>query len=164
MKDTVVLWGNFSYPNAVDIGKKFYHQFTSILCNTDGLAVNLSAYPSKIHQDAFWWICTNSYLNIFLRRWGGCLPYPNAVGDRWGLTTPLEGHAVSGEDIHLHIFIIYIYIINMCKWIYIHLWYCHALMIDVINRIWLPCHTVTLYVCTKILLQPPHSHTTTIPT
>ena len=78
---SVVLLGNFSYPNS-NWEKKFYPYFTPILRL-------LPIYQGK--QDFLGWICINtcSYPNTFLRRWGGCLAFPNAVGDRWGLTTPL---------------------------------------------------------------------------
>ena len=40
-------------------------------------------------QDVFGWICINSYPIVFLRCWVGVWPYPTAIGDRLGLTTPL---------------------------------------------------------------------------
>ena len=36
-------------------------------------------------QDVFRWICINSYPNDFLRRWGGCLAFPQR---RWGALGP----------------------------------------------------------------------------
>ena len=36
-------------------------------------------------QDVFRWICINSYPNVFLRRWGGCLALPQR---RWGALGP----------------------------------------------------------------------------
>ena len=38
-------------------------------------------------QDVFGWICINSYPNVFLRHWGGCVAVTLCVVDRWGLTT-----------------------------------------------------------------------------
>ena len=54
----VVLWDNFFYPH-----------FAPIPGNT------------VVCRKLFGCICTNSYPNVFLRRWGGCLALPQR---RWG--------------------------------------------------------------------------------
>ena len=48
----------------------------------------LSIYQHK--QDAFGWICINSYPNVLHRHWGGCVAVPQR---RWG---PLRPHNTTG--------------------------------------------------------------------
>ena len=81
----VVLWGNFSYPNS----RHWKKNSTTSLRRSCAIQMGLlSIYQHK--QDAFRWICINSYPNVFLRRWGGCLAVPQR---RWG---PLGPHNTTG--------------------------------------------------------------------
>ena len=77
---SVVLWGNFSYPNS-NHWKKILPPFYPELVQYRWAALNLSTLTGR-----FWMDIINSYPNVFLRRWGGCLAIPQR---RWG---PLGPH------------------------------------------------------------------------
>ena len=91
----MVLWGNFSYSNSNN-WKKFYRHFTQILCNTVGRR-KLRSNPSCAQLTQWNHELTKLMLisignltsTLFLGVGVGVWPYPNPVGDCWGLTTPL---------------------------------------------------------------------------
>ena len=98
---TMVLWGNFSYPNSNN-WKKFYSHFTRILCNTVGRR-KLRSNPSCAQLTQWNHELTKLMLisignltpTFSLGVGVGVWPYPNAVGDCWGLTTPLHNIIVT---------------------------------------------------------------------